>query len=217
MLQWIRETIRGESRSIMPMLDHLRDRLTRSIGRTHLGRFALVVTGGIFQADGRRFYFEMNNIDPNTRRPRRTFERGVFEVNEPSLYLAGSGMLTAELERAWFLNELQVRPPDWEDHLALLAALNRRAADRDKNRDPKGIGTVSPWCQGSYMAADRDGVQSRIFTEPGDPPQDAHIETIISGIDLTDSTRVFLERARGSSLRDADMEEAIRRGLKGRP
>ena len=75
MLQWIRETIRGEQRYIMPMLDHLRDRLTRDIGRSHLSHYVLVVTGGILEPSGRRFYFEINNVDPSTRKPRRTFQR----------------------------------------------------------------------------------------------------------------------------------------------
>src|SRR5713226_6858947 len=90
-LQWIRETIRGESRFIMPLLDYLRDRLTRDLGRSHLGRHILVVGGGIFQQDGRRFYFEINNVDPTTWKARRRFERGVFEVTEPTLYISGSG------------------------------------------------------------------------------------------------------------------------------
>jgi hypothetical protein len=216
MLQWIRETVRGEGRFIMPLLDHLRDRLTRDVGRSRLGRHGLVVTGGIFQGDGRRFYFEINNFDPVTRQPRPKFERGVIEVTEPSVFLGGSGQRAAEPEKDFVLSQLKACPPDWRDYLALLAAVNRRAAERNKGLDPKGIGTVSPWCQASYLGTDHEGVESRIFTEPGDPPLEFRMEAVIAGIDFADSMKVFMARARGEALRDEDMEMAIRRGLKGR-
>jgi hypothetical protein len=57
----------------------------------------------------------------------------------------------------------------------------------------------------------------RRFREPGDPPEDLDVETILVGIDLTDSMKVFMARALGRELTDEGMEKAIREGLEGRP
>ncbi len=213
MIQWIRETIRGEQRPIMPMLEHLRDRLTRDIGRSHLGRFVLILTGGIFEGSGKRFYFEINNIDPATLKPRRTFRCGVFEVTEPEVRAAGLGQrAVAEADKELILQ----RPANWQDQLQIMAAINRRAADRDRSIDPVHVGSVSRWCQVSYLAPGETGVHIQDFREPGEPAKELSMEVVMSGIDFTDSMRVFLARTRGAALTDKDMEDAKRRGLKGR-
>ena len=92
-LQWIRETLRGETRSIMESLGHLRERLTRDVGQTKAWGAPLVLTGGIFEGD-KRFYVEMRNIDPRTRRVRREFDYAVAEVNEPMVFMGGSGAVS---------------------------------------------------------------------------------------------------------------------------
>jgi hypothetical protein len=213
MLQWIRETIRVESRPIMPLLDHLRDRLTRDIGRTHLGRHLLVLTGGIFEGT-RRYHVEMNNVDPVSRSPSRQFRHGVFEVTEPALFLGGLGQRAVlDSDRDLIVQQ----PRSWRAHLELLASVNRRAAEKDRALDSNGVGCVSPWCQASYLAQDEDGAHGQEFRDPADPPYELGVEFVLAGIDFTESTRVLLERARGSALTDQDLDDAIRRGLKEGP
>jgi hypothetical protein len=171
------------------------------------------VTGGIFETSGKRFYFEINKIDPATGKPRRKFERGVFEVTEPEVRAAGLGQRSVvESDRELILH----KPANWQDHLVLIAEINRRAALKDRSLDPAGVGSVSPWCQVSYLAEGETGVRSQDFRDRGDPVKELSMEVVMSGIDLTDSMRVFLARTHGAALTDEDMEDAIRHGLKGR-
>jgi hypothetical protein len=202
----------------MPQLEHLRARLTRDIGGSHLWKNALAVVGGIFESNGRRFYFEIHNIDPVTRNVRRKFELTVVGVTQARLYVAGSGRRSVAQSDIDLIGAQSLRrPAKWQDHLGLLAKVNRRAAERDRKRDPAGVGTVSPWCHVTFLAEGNDGAHGRIFTEPGDPPQHVAIEEILVGIDLTDWARALLVRSKGGGGTDQDMVEGLRRGLKGRP
>jgi hypothetical protein len=63
--QWLRETLRGEQRFIMPMFDHLRDRLTSDVGATRLWQNELILSCGIFEGE-KRFYAEVRNLEPRT-------------------------------------------------------------------------------------------------------------------------------------------------------
>jgi hypothetical protein len=48
-LQWIRETIRGESRPFVPLMQHLQARLTRDVGqRSQLWKHGLALVGGVW-------------------------------------------------------------------------------------------------------------------------------------------------------------------------
>jgi hypothetical protein len=217
-LKWIRETISGQQRTIGVLLEHLRDRLTRDIGHSHLGVYGLIVVGGIFESKGKRSYFEISNFDPITFAIRPDFELTITEIKGPRLLLAGSGRRAVAKSDIDLVNkESTTKPANWEEHLRLLAQVNRRAAERSKKIDPKGVGTVSPWCHVTYLAEGEDGAKGRDFREPGDPPKDLSLEIVMVGMDLTDATSVFLARTKGAALTDKDMEEAIRRGLKGRP
>src|SRR5258708_3131869 len=147
-IQWARETLRGEQRFIMPMLEHLRDRLSRDVGRSHLWNNLLLFSGGIFEGD-KRFYVEIRNGEPKTRKPKREFDFVVCEVTEPIVFIAGSGEQAVSREdRALLQAQSRIRPAKWEDHLGLLAAVNRRTAN---TLAKKGQKSVSPWCSASYQ------------------------------------------------------------------
>ena len=218
MLRWIRETIRGEQRTIEALLDHLRNRLTRDIGHSHLRNYGLVLVGGVFENHGKRTYFQISNIEAVSNAIRPIFECTVTEIKRPELFLAGAGRRSVAASDIDVVNkESTMKPVTWEHHLDLLAQVNRRAAERDKQLDPAGVGTVSPWCHVTYLAENEDGGKGRDFRESGDPAKELSLETVVAGIDFTDSMRVFLARTKGAPLTDTDMDEAIRRGLKGRP
>ena len=52
------ELFRGESRFIMPSLEHLAERLTRDVSSSRYGGEMLLIAGGIFEGD-RRFSFSI--------------------------------------------------------------------------------------------------------------------------------------------------------------
>ena len=213
-LQWTRETLRGETRTVMATFDHLRDRLTRDLGSSRLWHNPLVFSGGIFEGD-KRFYAEVRNVDPKTWRPIRRFEYVIHEVTQPMIFIGGSGLsgITKE-DLDLLVAQSRIRPGKWEDHLGLLAAVNRRTA---KNMKPK---TVSPWCEVSFLAKDKDGVHTKHFAEPGEPAAPPGMPLLIGGVDAFEMTRELQQHMellrKGNSEPMPDTTEAGRRSVEGR-
>ena len=136
-LQWMRETIRGESRPVMPLLEHLRDRLTRDIGRTARGRHGLAVVGGILEANGRCGLVQIANAEPPWSRPRREFKLLLSEVTAPQFVAIGSGQPCISPEDAKLaVAQARKRPRRVEDHMGLLAEVNRRTAAHTRKGQP---------------------------------------------------------------------------------
>ena len=211
-LQWIRETLRGESRVIMSMFDHLRDRLTRDVGTSSLWQNQLVLSGGIFEGQ-KRFYVEMRNLNVQTRRPMRQFEYAIYEVTQPMIFIGGSGQYSVAKENVDLLMaQANIRPAKWEDHLGLLAAVNRRTAKRTK--------TVSPWCQASFLGNDRQGAFAKRFARYDEPTGPVGTETIIAGIDLSEVSKIMMEHSQRMMTDPTapipDTNEASHRSIEGR-
>jgi hypothetical protein len=214
-IQWARETLRGEQRFIMPMLEHLRDRLSRDVGRSHLWENLLIFSGGIFEGD-KRFYVEIRNVELKTWKPKREFDFIVCEVVEPMVFIAGSGQVAVSKED-WDLLRTQsrVRPAKWENHLGLLAAVNRRTA-----AGKKSMKSVSPWCSASYISHDEEGSHQKNFSNPGEPKGPLYIESLLSGLDLHELSKPLIQFMNDSNRIDIDQtssDEATQNALKGRP
>lgn len=213
-LQWVRETLRGEKRTIMAMFGHLRDRLTRDLGESKLWKNPLIFSGGIFE-DGKRFYVEVRNVDPKTWQMTRQFEYAIGEVTQPMVFIGGSGLAGVTKEDLDLLMaQAQIRPAKWEDHLGLLAAVNRRTADNLKKK------TVSPWCEASFLAEGKDGVHTRHFGKPGEPVAPLGIQLLSEGIDVFEMSSLLqqhmLRLYKGRSEPFPDLEKAGRRAVKSR-
>ncbi|MDX6389529.1 MAG: hypothetical protein QOJ73_592 [Streptosporangiaceae bacterium] len=209
-LQWIRETIRGESRFIMPLLEHLRDRLTRDVGKSSGWQAPLVMIGGILEANGRRGLLQIANVDPSWH-PRREFKLLVTEITEPKFMAIGSGQPHITREDAKLaVAQSKIRPARWEDHLGLLAKVNRRTAERARN-------TVSPWCEVTYLKTGDEAAIGRYFREPGDPPVPIEVNVMLDGIDLSEMVRPMLKNGRFAGWPKEEEERATRRTVEGRP
>jgi hypothetical protein len=213
-LQWTRETLRGETRTVMATFDHLRDRLTRDLGSSRLWNNPLVFSGGIFEGD-KRFYAEIRNVDPKTWRSIRRFEYVIHEVPEPLIFIGGSGLSgVAKEDLDLLIAQARIKPAKWEDHLGLLAAVNRRTAQNMRKK------TVSPWCSASFLARGTDGVYTKHFVKPGEPAGPPGLPLLFGGIDGFEMTSLLqqqMEQARkGSSEPIPDLEQAGRRAVEGR-
>jgi hypothetical protein len=215
MMRWIRETVRGQSRFIMPMFDYLRDRLTRDVSNSSYGRFPLVLSGGIFEGN-KRFYVEFRNVDPRTWRVKRQFDYKVLEVTEPMYFIGGSGLMGVRPEDVELLKkQSQIRPAKWQDHLGLLAGVNRRTAEKVKDR------SVSPWCQAAFLTSETEGTSFKQFAKPGEPSGPVGIPVINAGIDMFEITKTMAEAMQRSQANEApsmpDMNAELRRSVEGRP
>jgi hypothetical protein len=186
-LQWTRETLRGETRTIMATFDHLRDRLTRDLGSSRLWHCPLVFSCGIFEGD-KRFYAEIRNVHPQAWHPTRQFEYVIHEITHPWVFIGGSGLpWVTKKDIDLLVAQSRIRPAKWEDHLGLLAAVNRRTAQNMKKK------TVSPWCEASFLASGTEGVHTRHFSEPGEPDGPVGIPLLVDGIDAFEVSREFQE------------------------
>jgi hypothetical protein len=212
-LQWIEETLRGETRTIMETLNHLCKRLTRDLGKSQLWKNRLIITGGIFEKE-KKFYFEIRNVTPKTFEINKVFDFVVMEVTSPQVFVGGSG--STHIKQAdWQLLKQQSgkKPAKWEDHLGLLAAVNRRAAQIDK--------LVSPWCQASYLSNGSEGVSSKRFSKKGEPGGPPGIHTIVAGIDLLPVSlqvlNTFEKMKKGDLNTDDENYDDMDVSVKGRP
>lgn len=197
----------------MPLLDHLRDRLTRDIGSSRLWRNPLFLSGGIFEG-AKRFCAEFRNIDPKTRLPRRKFEYSVHEVTRPMVFIGDSGtQYVTEEDANLLLAQAKIRPAKREDHLGLLAAVYRRVASNRKNG-------VSPWCQATFLSSETEGARTQRFAKPGDPEGPVGMQAMLAGVDAFEMTKEILEHMQRQrvdpTLEMPDMTDAGQRSVKGR-
>jgi hypothetical protein len=209
-LQWIRETLRGKSLFVQPMLELLRDRLTHDFsGSSRTRRVPLIITGGVLEPSGRRVYFEITNVDPPTWTINGDFHLAAGEVPKPAFFAGGSGAPYISADDLGLVKkQLNIQPANWEDHLGLLAAVNRRTADLVPDK------SVSPWCDATYFSVESEGAKGRAFYKPGDPPAELNIEMLIAGVDGGELLRGMLDQARkGIPL----TEERARKAIEGRP
>jgi hypothetical protein len=212
-LQWIRETLRGDDRPILEIFNHLRDRLTRDVGSSRLWKNPLILSGGIFEGK-KRGYVEFRNIDLKTRTPIHEFEYVIFEVEEPVVLIGGSGWdYVAKEDKDLLANQVKIRPAKWEDHLGLLAGVNRRTARNRKSG-------VSPWCQASFLSNETQGAKTKRFAKPGEPEGPLGMELIMVGIDMFETTKNLMEHLqkmrKDPTTPMPDMTDAGHRAVKGR-
>jgi hypothetical protein len=195
---WLVETLRGESEYPDQAMAHLRNRLNRDVAPHRVGLIVnvLLIEG---EQGERRLLGGFTNLRPNTVTRGidvlPTFEYVMSELNGPLVFANGSG--AARVIADGHLNaaraQLDVHPRRAQDHMKLLASINRRVAARDK--------TVSPACHVAFVPAKRPaagtsdnrfGPMSQSFTERGESAP-AVMPTLLFGIDTTHTMRHLLD------------------------
>ena len=213
MLQWIRETIRGQARFITPTLELLRDRLTRDLRGSRVAGEKLALAGGVLESNGRRFYTEIANFK-RSGQMLPAFELSIFAVADRFIAAAGSGSdFVSQRDRDLLTRQAFLRPNRWHDHLGLLAGVNRRAARADPDR------RVSPWCHVSSMRPGETTVRSEVFREPGDPPVEQPIYSVVNGIDYSELVGTLMIRMKGrepTANEEAEARARAEQAFKGR-
>jgi hypothetical protein len=128
------------------------------------------------------------------------------------LFAGGSGYPYIAREDLDLIGQqTQLRPSKWEDHLGLLAAVNRRTASRVPDK------SVSPSCHVSYLSVDSPSGQGRSFVDPGESSSTFKLQVVLAGIDLTETTHLLAKALRNEPPSDEAMAEAYRRAVDGRP
>jgi hypothetical protein len=215
---WMRETLRGETEVFDQSMAHLKDRLDRDIAGKG---WPLIVNALALQGD-KRYFGGLTNV-AFTDEPRRKakvlprFEYVMSDVGTEFAFANGSGaakvLAEGHFERVRRL--LSVRPRKVEDHMNLLAAINRKVAAKAP--------AVSPHCHVSYVNAnDSTSPTSRTFTKPGESVP-FEMPILLFGIDLTQMTRAFHASSQeffrtkdATTVKPLD-EAEMNEGLKRRP
>jgi hypothetical protein len=213
---WLRETLRGETEVFDQSMAHLRDRLDRDIAPTG---HPLIVNALALQGD-KRFFGGLSNMafTDETRRKVKVLDRFEYILNEVGtafVFANGSGAakVLAEGHFGKVNRLITVRPRKVEDHMNLLAAINRKVA--------AGTSSVSPHSHVSYINGDNTtGPTSRTFTQPGESVP-FEMPMLLFGIDLTDMMGAFQEQSAAFFKTGKQMDplsnEEMNRGLQRRP
>jgi hypothetical protein len=204
---WLRETLRGETEVFDRSMAHLRERLDRDIAPTGWP----IIVDALALHGNQRFIGGLTNLKftDKSRKKARTTKRFEYILNEvPDAFVFANGSGAAKVLAEGHFEKvrrlLSVRPRRVEDHMNLLAAINRKVAAKTV--------TVSPPCHVSYVNGDdTTGPTSRTFTEPGESVP-FEMPMLLFGIDLTDND-AGLPRAVRSVLQDRQADgRLIHRG-----
>jgi hypothetical protein len=239
MADYIRQTLRGENRTIEGHLGHLTDRLNRDVATGPWRHEQLIIHvialrggGGPDQSDdtipGSPWLYEVANREraPDGRiipTAGNQFTFKVVEVKEPIWAAGGSGYeRISQADRHKLTLAVSRKPRTSQDYQRLLAAVNRRTANIP------GSG-VSPWCQTYFLPPSGVGGESMDHRKPGEPifSDQRPVPMLVWGIDFTDTAAVLAKRLRlmqeGRSAGDpesdalhAAADEAFRRGIRPR-
>jgi hypothetical protein len=189
MLDWIRQTLRGESEVIDQSMAHLRKRLNRDIAplRQELTISLLVIE------PYRRLLgaFTNRRIPPPGQDPIMPgFQYSMTRLTDWTIFAHGSGAdrLVRDGHFARLQPHLGTVPRKPMNHMKLLASMNRRVAEKDR--------TVSAFSQVSFInAGDRfGGPTSHVFVERGESVP-FEMPLIITGIDTTEWMRDFVRNS----------------------
>jgi hypothetical protein len=211
---WLRRTLRGESRTVDDTLSFIREKATSRLGRNaaSLGiRHTFIV--GAFLA-GRPWAAAITNMSPDRpleRPPTRTFNTSALMVGEdyrPMAFVTGAREAVAP-EDMTLLDRISTRWPKRPiDYRRLMAEINRRAS---KQR-PFGK-LISEACVTAYIPPAGEPFEHEThwwgLTRPSVERQ---VPSLLFGIDLTELNQVMITNFKDlHSPNPATREEAHKR------
>jgi len=206
---WIRQILRGEPRTLDQSLIYLRERATEDLGPIVKGEYHHRFTIGSF-LHGRPWFVQIINHDRmvagHPGPPQQEFGTVAVEVGESGCrcVLGDAGAVRpVDLQTLKRVASRQPREP--KEFRNLLAAINRRAAERSK------LKLISPHCITTYVPPAGHPGEGEIHGV-GDEHEPVIIPTLLFGIDLTDLVRQRVNSllSRGDGISDEEMERVLR-------
>jgi len=204
--QWMREVLRGESRTVDETLIDLRDQATSRIGlpAQQLGIPHAFLAGAF--VNGTPWAVEIKNWRPLGAFGggiQSSFETSAIRISQPVLLGAGSGWAAvSEEDRQLLLTVSRRRPRNPQEFMKLLASVNKRAAE---SRKP-GSRSVSSSATVVYMPPSGDSVQHQWFG----PKEEEHLAPagfshMLFGIDVGEMMGPLLQNF--DALRRGELSE----------
>lgn len=225
MPDWIRETLRGETRTVDQTMNFLAERAQRDIRSSEslvfhaIGLMGRTIDPNEADDDPRILVHEVANCHWDGKGNLVTvaghFQHKRVSVDEPMYWLGGLGSRSVSQRDRDLLAECTRRKPrEPREYSKLLAAVNRRTSKRE---DHKAGPCVSRWCTAvaaPFGAQKGAGGQliARDASEPVAPPS-ARPVFLFAGIDLTGTMRMMSEfmgrRVGGEDVTLSEYEDAL--------
>jgi hypothetical protein len=188
---WIRELLRGESRTVDESLMFLRENATRDLGPYLRGRLHHMFTvAAVF--GGRRWLAQIRNFDPTPSnlwaRPLGVFRTVAVEVTA-GIATVFPPLLTAQ-DRALLTRVATRRPRDPKQFAELLATINRRVASGPARR------VVSAHCVTSHTPPTGEPFEVK-FHDASGQVRHMQVPMLLFGIDTTEMMRGLMSRVPG--------------------
>jgi hypothetical protein len=213
--RWMREVLRGESRTVDGTLIDLREQATARFGlqAQKVGVMHAFLAGAYIA--GRPWAVEIRNVRPATAFSPVTiqpvFDTGAIKVDKGILIVAGSGRdAVLDRDRVLLTQIVHRKPRRPEEFMKLLADVNRRAAE---SRHPAAK-TITRSCTVVFMPPSGDGVKNEWYG----PEEDRHLAPsgfshVFLGIDFGEMARPMMEYFKGLHEGRITQEEFNRRNV----
>jgi hypothetical protein len=193
---WIRQILRGESRTVDQSLIYLRERATADLGPAcakhgmhHVFTVGAFLGGHPWIAQIRNFPFAPGVLGP----PVRHFDTVAEQVADGGRFVAlGTPDVVTPADLRTLHRVANIKPRQPKEFRNLLAAVNRRAAATTPNGR-----WVSPHCTTAYLPPAGEPFEREIHDAKG-APKPIIIPFLLFGIDGTDQQEFMIERMRAA-------------------
>jgi len=193
---WIRQILRGESRTVDQSLIYLRERATADLGPAcekdgirHVFTVGAFLQGRPWAVQIRNFRFSPGVLGP----PARGFVTVAEQVADGGRFVAlGTPDVVPPADLRTLHRLANIKPRQPKEFRKLLAAVNRRAAATK----PDG-GYVSPHCTTAYLPPTGEPFERELHDVQG-APSPVVIPFLLFGIDTTESHEVMARSARAA-------------------
>lgn len=202
MVDWVRETLRGENRTVEANLLLLTDRASRDISGTRWGRVPLAFHAVAFRGtdalrrnvpavQGAPYFYEITNgyvYDPvaGALSTRDRFTITAEQVCRPTWFASGSGATIARSHRL-LQRSLDCHPNRIDDYHGLLTKVNRDVSALEPS--------VSPWSETTFMPPEGAPMIANLHRRDDEsyrPPRAS--PTLLYGFDVTDIQTLYLRQ-----------------------
>ena len=177
---WLRETLRGESQSLDDLMQLLLSQLNSQIASLNKPLLISVLCVNGPSGEERHFGELKNTHDLRTAEP--TFTYDMWEIGNQQAFANGSGSVVALQSPYDGMLRAHMAESDHtsDDHMELLANINRGVAEADPN------GQVSPYCFVTCVSGDANWTpHCKVFVRRGETPPEFHMPLITCGIDAS--------------------------------
>jgi hypothetical protein len=196
---WIRQVLRGESRTVDESLIFLREQATKDLGPIVDGRYHHLFTIGAFLAGRpwaaqiRNFEISSGSVGPATR----NFTTVAMPVGDAGAYFALWNPCVVKSDLRTLNRVAGVTPRKPNQFSRLLAAINRRAAAASAGY------SVSPHCVTTYVPPEGESCEQEVHDVKG-ATTPVIIPFLLFGIDMTDAQRHIAQAMNSGVIPEMD-------------